>query len=207
MSLNILSTNSKIKKETNSLFLNASTAIGVICVLIFIYYGMNKGIFASSEVFSEYIKSLGVFAPLSFILIQIIQVVIPILPGGISCVAGVLSFGIKMGFIYNYIGLCIGSIIAFLLARTYGMNLVKKLVKKKYLDKYLSWLDKGKNFKIFLAVCFFIPVAPDDLLCLVAGLSKMKLKTFIVILLVFKPFSIFVYSLGLKFVLSLIGIG
>ena len=150
MPLNILGMNSKIKKEGTSLFLNASTAIGVTCVLIFIFYGINKGIFASSEIFSEYIKSLGFFAPLIFVLIQIIQVVIPILPGGISCVAGVLAFGIKMGFIYNYIGLCIGSIIAFLLARTYGMSLVKKLVKKKYLDKYLLWLDKGKNFKIFL---------------------------------------------------------
>lgn len=207
MPLNILSGNSKVNEEKTSLLLNVSTAIGAICVIIFLFYGKNKGIFASSEVFSEYIKNLGFFAPLIFILIQIIQVVIPILPGGISCVAGVLAFGIKMGFIYNYIGLCIGSIIAFLLARTYGMNLVKKLIKRKYLDKYLSWLDNGKNFKIFLAICFFIPVAPDDLLCLVAGLSKMKLKTFIIILLIFKPCSIFVYSLGLKFVLNLIGIG
>lgn len=57
---------------------------------------------------------------LVFVFIQIVQVVIPIIPGGISCLAGVILFGAGMGFVYNYVGICIGSVIAFLIAKAYG---------------------------------------------------------------------------------------
>lgn len=193
--------------ERRAKFLNLLTFFSITCIVFFIIYGYYRGIFDSSEVFSEYIQSFGIFAPLTFIIIQIVQVVVPILPGGMSTVAGVMIFGAKYGFIYNYIGLSIGSIIAFSLSRKYGLKLVRKLVKKKYLDKYLAWILKGNNFKIFLAIAFFLPVAPDDLLCLVAGLSKIKLWTFIIILLLFKPFSIYIYGVGFANILKLIVIG
>ena len=51
----------------------------------------------------------------AFILFQIIQCVIPIIPGGFGCVIGVAVFGPVYGFIYNYISICMGSIINFFL--------------------------------------------------------------------------------------------
>ena len=46
----------------------------------------------------------GLIGGLVFVFIQIEQVVIPIIPGGISCLAGVVLFGAGMGFLYNYVG-------------------------------------------------------------------------------------------------------
>jgi hypothetical protein len=54
------------------------------------------------------IKQFGNYAVLCFILLQIVQVIIPILPGGISSVAGMLMFGNLQGLLYSYLGLIIG---------------------------------------------------------------------------------------------------
>ena len=71
-----------------------------------------------------------------FILLQIAQVVFPVIPGGASCLAGVLAFGPLLGFIYNYIGLVLGSLVAFLLSRIYGIKIVEKLFSEETINKY-----------------------------------------------------------------------
>ena len=64
-----------------------------------------------------------ILGPIIFMLLQILQVVIPIIPGGISSAAGVLIFGPYLGFVYNYVGISIGSVIIFLLGRRYGKTI------------------------------------------------------------------------------------
>ena len=131
-----------------------------------------------------------------FILIQIIQVVIPIIPGGVSSVAGVILFGPLYGLLYNYVGIVIGSFINFFLARYYGQGFVHKMVSEETYNKYASWLEKGNKFDTFFALAIFFPVAPDDFLCMLAGLTKMSLKKFSLIILLGKPASIATYSLA-----------
>jgi uncharacterized membrane protein YdjX (TVP38/TMEM64 family) len=142
------------------------------------------------------------FAPLAFIILQIVQVVIPIMPGGISCLVGVLMFGAWKGFLYNYIGICIGSVIAFLLARKCGMPLIRQLFSEKTIDKYLKWTDENHRFTKLFAIAIFLPAAPDDFLCFLAGTTKMSLKVFTCIILLGKPGAIAMYSLGLTAVFT-----
>lgn len=52
-----------------------------------------RGIFDSAQSLQAFIGRFGNYAVLVFILLQLIQVVIPILPGGISTVAGMVMFG------------------------------------------------------------------------------------------------------------------
>ena len=144
-----------------------------------------------------FLQPFGLWAPAIFILIQIVQVVIPILPGGISCLGGVVLFGAGWGFVYNYVGICIGSLVAFLLAKQYGRPLVESLVSRSSYEKYSRWLENGKKFDRFFAAAIFFPVAPDDLLCYLAGLTKMSVKKFTAIIVLGKPASIALYSMGL----------
>ncbi len=61
-------------------------------------------------------------------------------------------------------------------------------------DKYYTKLQNSKNFTKYFAILIFLPVAPDDLLCMIAGLTKMKFRTFLIIILLGKPVSSFFYS-------------
>lgn len=184
--------------------MNICTAVGLLATAAFIIYGVRSHIFTSQEALENFLAGFGLMAPLIFVVIQAVQVVIPILPGAIGCLGGVLIFGPVMGFVYNYIGISIGSICAFLLAKKYGRPLVDSIFNGKTYEKYLSWLDKGDKFTKAFAAAIFFPVAPDDLLCYLAGLTKMKTTTFTLIILLGKPCSIALYSLGLTGIMELL---
>ncbi len=186
-----------ISKPGSAFWLKAAAALGITAMAAFAWYGWKTGIFSSREAMERFLSPFGIWAPIVFVLLQVVQVIIPILPGGVSTLAGVLLFGPIWGFVYNYVGICAGSTLAFLLARRYGRPLVQKLTDKKAYDKYSKWLEGGKKFDWCFAAAIFFPMAPDDLLCFLAGVTNMSLRRFIAIILLAKPVSIALYSMGL----------
>lgn len=177
--------------------INCISIVGIIATIAVTIYFMRLGVFKDVNALRGLVGDSVILGPLVFILVQIVQVVIPIIPGGISCAAGVLIFGPFAGFIYNYVGIAIGSILIFLLGRQYGKPFILSLVSDKTYNKYIGWLDNEKRFERLFALAIFFPVAPDDALCLMAGLTKMSVKKFTLIILLAKPASIFLYSLAL----------
>lgn len=170
------------------------TVIITIFLMSFIIYAFRLGILEDKMVLVRQIRKYGIFAGVFFVLLQIGQVVLPIIPGGASCLAGVLAFGPIRGFAYNYIGLVIGSILAFVLARYYGIKVVKKLFSKDTIDKYWEYVQSSRfSFLFFWGI--FLPGFPDDLLCYIAGLSKMRFHIFLIIILLGKPITLIGYSL------------
>lgn len=162
--------------------------------IIFIIYALKLGIFQNENILINYIKETGIIAPIIFIIFQILQVIIPIVPGGVSCLAGVILFGPVQGFIYNYISIIIGSCIAFHLSKKYGLNLIKRFFKEDTINKYLKYLQ-NKKFKKILFINILLPGLPDDLLCYIAGLSTISFKNFLTIILLGKPISLLFYSI------------
>ncbi|EOH98740.1 hypothetical protein BCR24_14490 [Enterococcus ureilyticus] len=177
--------------------INCISIVGIIATIAVTIYFIRLGVFKDVDALRGLVGDSVILGPILFMLIQIIQVVIPIIPGGISCAAGVLIFGPFAGFIYNYVGIAIGSVIIFLLGRQYGKPFILSLVSDKTYNKYIGWLDNEKRFERLFALAIFLPIAPDDALCLMAGLTKMSLKKFTLIIILAKPVSIFLYSLAL----------
>ncbi len=178
--------------------INIATVIGVVAVVLLAIWGGNQGLFTDREKMRLLLERAGFWAPLIFVFIQIVQCVIPIIPGGVSLLIGVYVFGPWMGFLYNYIGIILGSTAAFFLARIYGKAFVRVIVNEKSYNKYISWLDRNqKKFNVFFAVAMILPGMPDDIICMIAGLSKMKARTFILTLLWTKVPTIILYTLFL----------
>ena len=170
--------------------------IGLLFFLVLIIYAYQHGIFRSTTSLQRFIQQFGEYAVVIFILLQIIQVIIPILPGGISSVAGLLMFGNGWGLLYSCIGLIIGEAIGFLLVRYYGVSFVQLILSPKKYQKFDQLLtQKTKDIKKVLCLTMLIPFAPDDLVCLVAGLTKISFKEYIQIVLLLKPWSVAAYSL------------
>ncbi|MDR0417223.1 MAG: VTT domain-containing protein, partial [Propionibacteriaceae bacterium] len=99
--------------------------------------------------------------------------------------------------VYNFVGIVIGSVINFALARRYGRRFVQTMMSKRAFQKYFSWLDRDSAFDKWFAIAIFLPVAPDDYLCFIAGLTKMSFRRFMTIILLGKPVSIAAYSFSL----------
>lgn len=168
-----------------------------LCFLLIIMFGKAyfDGKFNSVETLQEYIKQFGIFGPIVLTLIQALQVVIPILPGFLGCVVGSISFGWFVGFLCNYIGISLGSIIAFLLARKYGVKIVKTMFSEKKYKKYSEWAGSSKSYVALLFWAMVLPLFPDDFLCYFSGLTSMKTKKFIIIIILGKPWCLLAYSL------------
>ncbi|MFR3360606.1 MAG: TVP38/TMEM64 family protein [Enterococcus canintestini] len=177
--------------------INTISIVGILISIALTIYFFNLGVFKDINALRGLVGDSIILGPIIFILLQILQVVIPIIPGGISSAAGVLIFGPFAGFIYNYVGICIGSIIIFLLGRRYGKPFILSMISDKTYNKYIGWLDNQSRFEKLFALAIFLPVAPDDALCLMAGLTNISVKKYVWIILLAKPLSIFLYSMAL----------
>lgn len=165
-------------------------------------YGWKTGIFSSQDKLQTFIAGFGIAGAFVFVVFQAVQVVVPVLPGGIGCLAGILLFGTWRGFLYNYIGICIGSILAFLVARYFGKPILQYFFSQKLISKYETWTAEKNRFTKMFTLAIFLPAAPDDFLCYLAGTTGMALPHFVAIILLGKPFAIALYSMGLMTVFT-----
>ncbi len=185
------------KRITLKTVFHVISIAGLLLTIILLGYGWHTGMLTSMDILKSTVQKNGAWGTVMFVTLQIVQVVVPILPGGVSLVAGVMIFGPLAGFWYNYLGIAVGSVILFLLARRLGGAFLQSVSSKKMYDRCIGWLDKNR-FEPFFVLAILLPLAPDDLLCMVAGLTNMKLKKFIMIILLCKPFSIAAYSFGVS---------
>ena len=110
---------------------------------------------------------------LIYILMQIIQIVIFIIPGDIINATGGFIFNTAIGSLLSFIGVIIGSIIVFYISRFLGYNFVNKFVKKEKLDKIVSFFESNTGF-ISLFIFCNLPFVPKDVLMYGAGLTPLK---------------------------------
>lgn len=185
---------SRSVKSSNPKWKTILLIFGTILLFFIVYYFFRHNYFRDPKALQRVIAKAGIYGPLVFIVFQAFQVLFPILPGGVSGSLAMLCFGTWKGFFYSYIGVLIGSSLVFLLVRKYGKRLLRHFVDQQTFDKYDQKLQNSKNFSKLFAIGIFLPIAPDDLLCMIAGLSSISFWKFFLIIVLGKPISSFLYS-------------
>ncbi len=176
---------------------NLLSILSLILLAFLFWWGFKTGILTDQRKMQEFVSQFGSMSVIVIIILQILQVVFPIVPGGLGMVVATLLFGIWWGFIINYISISVGSIIAFQIGRRYGRPLIKRYFSENLINKYEKVLDKQQTFDKVFTWAILLPIAPDDFLCYFAGTTKMSLKKFTTIILLAKPPTTFIYSMGL----------
>lgn len=197
-------TNENKRNEWVSFALNALNVLGILLTVWALYWGFKSQLFTSEAALRQFLGNLGPSAPIGFVIIQIIQTVVPIIPGALTVPMGTLIFGMVNGFLLNFTGIIIGSVINFLLARKYGRTFVEMIIGDKQYHRYENYLEENNRFERFFTFMMFFPFSPDDILCYLAGLTSMSFKKYFFILLAGKPVSIFIYSYGVAKLLELL---
>ncbi|MDY3052755.1 MAG: TVP38/TMEM64 family protein [Ndongobacter sp.] len=179
--------------------LSITTILGIIVFLLLGLWAFHEGYLTDRGKLQALLERAGSWAPLLFILLQIVQCIIPIIPGGVTLVIGVVVFGPWMGFVYNYIGIFIGETGCFLLARRFGQPLVRALVSEQSFQKHIVRLsDNQKKINRFFWITMLLPGMPDDFICMLAGLSQMSFRWFLITLAWTKVPSMLSYTLFLN---------
>ena len=117
-----------------------------------------------------------------------LQVIFLPIPASIICIVGSIIYGPLFGAIYCSIGVLLGSLISFLIGRIFGYKLVSWIVGVSNADKYSEIIRTKGVF--FLGLAFLLPMFPDDILCFIAGITKMSFKKFLVITLITRPIGV-----------------
>jgi uncharacterized membrane protein YdjX (TVP38/TMEM64 family) len=138
-----------------------------------------EAISSSGDKMSHFLQSLGPYSPAVFVLLQILQVVAAPIPGELTGVAGGYVYGQTVGFILSTIGLTIGSWVSFELASILGRPFVERFISHEVLHKFDFLTTNTGSLICFLL--FLIPGFPKDYLCLLLGLTRMKLNTFLIV--------------------------
>lgn len=144
----------------------------------FFYHYHLSAYFLNKERAVAFIKSYR-YDELVFIALQILQVVMAPIPGEVTGIIGGYIYGPLLGILYSTIGLTIGSWLAFVIAKTFGLPLVERVVKAETIRKYDYVIQHKGAFIAFLL--FLIPGFPKDCLCYILGLSHISAWRFLVI--------------------------
>ena len=158
-------------------------------LLVFISYIFRKAgplIIAtvSNPVKLKYwLKFSGSLSMLFFIILQTITLVMTPIPSEALLLTGGYLFGTIPGAVCSLGGIFLGTIIAFWVARYFGLPLVKKLVPQRLWDKFGNVLQ-NPLFEPILLIVFLIPGFPKDALTYIVGLTTTKTSKSLIMILI-----------------------
>ena len=145
-----------------------------LCFFVFKFTGLWEKVNSIDKI-QKIVESGGVFSFLVFIIFQILQTTILQIPSIIVTIAGTFIFGAWQTFILSFIAIMIGSIIMFWVGRKGGKKFLNWLIGKEETEK---WVNKMSNGKYLFFLMMMFPLFPDDILCVVAGLTNMSFNFF-----------------------------
>ena len=166
------------QSKTLRLFLTITIlfAVLIVCYIIIKTTGVWEKI-NSIEKLKAIVESGGMFSFVVFVILQILQTTILQIPAIFVTIAGTLVFGRWTAFILSFIAVMIGSIIMFWIGRKAGRKFLNWLAGKDEADKWINRMSHGK-YLFFLMMLF--PMFPDDILCVIAGLTNMSFSYFFI---------------------------
>jgi len=125
------------------------------------------------------VAAWGWMAPLVFMAIQALQVIISPIPGEITGPVGGALFGTLWGLTYSTIGLTIGTLVCFWMGRTWGEPLVRPFLSEHHWNR-MNFILEAEG-AIICFVLYLIPGFPKDIISYLFGMSPMPFWVFFVV--------------------------
>lgn len=172
-----------MKSKNIKIVLNIIAILLFVIVIVLVGAKYSKQIIAltsSPAKFRNWVLSFGNLGVFVFILFQILQVVVSVIPGEAIQISGGYIYGTVMGTFYSLIGIMLGTVIVFYISRLLGYTLIKKLVPEESLNKFYFVINSAKS-EVAIFLLFLIPGLPKDILTYIVGLSPIKPLRFFII--------------------------
>lgn len=156
-----------------------------------IYFTLKALGITSIEGIREFVSNCGAWSWVVFIALFILcSTLLCFIPGTSATfiAVAIIMFGALKGFIISTISVFLASSLMFWIGNTLGEKAAVKIVGKESLEKAQNLLDIKS--KMLLPLMFLFPVFPDDALCMVAGMTKMRYWYFAIVAAIFRTVGI-----------------
>ena len=154
--------------------------VGVPLYFLIFRRDIISGMNSLDDVIS-YLKSFdGIHGIGIYLVIQILQIVISVLPGQVFQIAAGIVFGILPGLLFSILGILLGTTAVYYIARWLGADAMNDMLTSERAPKIMGMLNSEKAY-IAIFICYLIPGFPKDLMAYLAGLSSVKFRAFLIL--------------------------
>ena len=172
-----------------------STALLLAGGALFLFHSGFFAACTSPQALQDYISNSAPYSHLVFFLVQFLSVVLAPIPSNLTAAAGGMLFGTWPAFLLTFAAVFSGSLVVFQLARILGRSFADQVLSRRLSEKYQD-IIRAKT-SVFLILAFLFPYFPDDVLCILAGLTALPFRRFALIVLLTRPWGLlFACALG-----------
>lgn len=129
-----------------------------------------------------FIKNTGVWAPIVFIILCAVSLIIAPLSGSSLFVVGGTLFGKHDAFLFSYIATIMGCSANFWISRKLGRKVAQRFIGKANLDELDKFIGKLKSSRSILYMIAIMPFS-QDIVSYAIGLTKIKYTHFLIALI------------------------
>lgn len=164
--------------------------LAVLCAGLW-YTGFFQAV-RSTEGIRAYIQRFSPYSHLVFFLIQLVSVILAPIPSNLTAAAGGVLFGAIPAFLLTAGAVILGSAVVFQLGRVLGKPFAERFISAHNQEKYAELIRRKRDSFLFLA--FLFPFFPDDILCIMAGLTRIPFRRFLLLVILARPWGLLVAS-------------
>lgn len=129
--------------------------------------------FADPRGIRTYIRSFGLWAPLIFVALYVLQIVVAPIPGTLLNFAGGLLFGWWAGVGLSWISCVIGAAVSISVMRAFGRSLMRIFISEEKLDRFDGYV-RSRGW-VYLFLLYIVPNPLGDTVNYMSALSNIKI--------------------------------
>ncbi len=150
----------------------------LISLIVVTLLALNHFVFELTPMsLRDWVLSFGMVAPIVYVTLNVIRP-FTLFPISVLSLAGGLAFGVVWGTVYTVFSATIGAVLSFYIAKQLGGRWLKKRTDSpSRIEKWQNQL-KEKGF-VYILLLRVIPILNFDLVSYVAGISRLKLRSYI----------------------------
>lgn len=179
----------------------AATVLSLVSVLLCVLAAVGAILFRDSfsaenlDRLQAFVAEHWIAGSLIFLAVCVVQVVVALIPGEAVEIAAGVIFGAWGGTLLCLVGITLGSVVVIVLVRKFGRGFVESLYPREKIDA-LPILNQPKKRNALIALLFFIPGTPKDLLTYVIGLTDVSIPSYLLLTTLARLPSILTSTLG-----------
>ena len=176
-------------------YLILTAVVAVFASAVWLLWQPLMDFAADPAALHQWLETNGAVGVLIFALLNAVQVIIAVIPGGPFEVAAGYLFGPWLGTLLCDVAMTSGSVFVFLLVKKLGMPFIRLFFSQEQIDS-VHLLKDTKRLKPILFLLFLVPGTPKDLITYLVGLTKLPLGSWITICFVGRLPAILFSALG-----------
>ncbi len=159
-----------------------------LSIMIFIQEGKTLiSIVNNPDKLDQWLKFYGPFSMIVYVIVLTLLMVLTPIPSETFLFTGGYLYGTFQGTICSILVIGLGTLVAFGVARHFGLPFIEKLLPVKFREKF-QWIQQHPFFESILFLLFLIPGLPKDALTYIAGFTTTRvLKSFLMVLIARTP--------------------